>query len=202
MEVSCFPVPLKLWPNYDDKVNSWVTLSNINSASSCPICESTAISIFQHHFERIRKTPGEKFLQGIIIQDHGRLLLSMSLPAFLFSDFHGLIEFWSSSIQWVSGSTFHLASVAVGGRQEGAFLFGPKEQISVKQVFLAQHTSGSKGMNGRVRALLSQTHTHTHSHSLPHSSFLFFMVSWHYIPCFFYCTTVKKTQGLCVFLPF
>ena len=125
------------------------------------------------------------------------------IPCFsLFSDFHGLIEFWSSSIQWFTGSTFHLASVAVGGRQKGAFLFGSKEQISVRQVFPAQHTSGSKEMNGRVRALLSQTHTHTHSHSLPHSSFLFLMVSWHYIPCFFYCTTVKKTQGLCVFLLF
>ena len=177
MEVSCFPLSLKLWPNYVDKVNSWVTLSNINSASSCPICESTAISIFQHHFEKIRKTPGEKFLQGLIIQDHRRLLLSMSLPAFLFSDFHGLIEFWSSSIQWFSGSTFHLASVAVEGRQEGAFLFGPKEQISVKQVFLAQHTSGSKEMNGRVRTLLSQTHTHTLtptlSLTLPFSSLWF-----------------------------
>ena len=177
MEVSRFPLSLKLWPNYDDKVNSWVTLSNINSASSCPICESTAISIFQHHFERIQKTPGEKFLQGLIIQDHRRLLLSMSFSAFLFSDFHGLIEFWSSSIQWFSGSTFHLASVAVEGRQEGAFLFGPKEQISVKQVFLAQHTSGSKEMNGRVRALLSQTHTHTLtptlSLTLPFSSLWF-----------------------------
>lgn len=176
MEVSCFPLSLKLWSNYDDKVNSWVTLSHINSASSCPICESTAISIFQHHFERIRKTPGGKFLQGLIIQDHGWLLLSMSLLAFLFSDFRGLIEFWSSSIQWFSGSTFHLASVAVGGRQEGAFLFGPKEQISVKQVFLAQHTSGPRRwMGGWEHCSPRHMHTLTPTLSLtlPFSSLWF-----------------------------
>lgn len=124
------------------------------------------------------------------------------IPCFpVFSDFHGLIEFWSSSIQWFSGSTFHLASVAVGGKTGGSLSLWA-QGTDIRQVFPAQHTFGSKEMSGRVRALLSQTHTHTHSHSLPRSSFLFFMVSWHYIPCFFYCTTVKKTQGLCVFLLF
>ena len=45
----------------------------------------------------------------------------------------------------------------------------------------------------------------TYTHSLPLSPSLFLSLLYGFLtlyPLLFYCTTVKKTQGLCVFLPF
>ena len=142
-----------------------------------------------------------------MVQDHGWLLLSMSFPAFFsppFCDFLGLIEFLSSSIQWFSGSTFHLAPVALRSQTGGSLsLWAQGTNISQACVLCSPHLlakgeeSESKGIPPlNTHTLILTLSSFSHFLSLLFSSLLSFRVSWHYIPCFFNHTTASKIQGL------
>lgn len=141
------------------------------SVPFCPVLEFSVVSVFHHHVERIQKTPGEKLPPDIIIQDHRWLLLSMSLPAFLApgsSEFLSLNEFWSFSIQWVSGSAFHLVSVAPRGRTGGSLSLWTQGTNTSQAGVLCSPYLSAKGEKsaGKTPPPLNQTHSVSLS---PHS---------------------------------
>ena len=114
------------------------------------------------------------------------------IPCFpLFSDFHGLIEFWSSSIQWFSGSTFHSASVAVGGKTGGSLsLWAQGTDISQAGVPCSAHlwVKGDE-WEGESIALPD-----TYTHSLPLSPSLFLSLLYGFLTLYHLLFLLHNSQ--------